>query len=71
MTTQSLYCHSCKKQYNVRKEDIALMWEHDTEFRDNVQEYYGGCFFKNLAQIKRSLKSKAGTVNDDPTSRTR
>jgi hypothetical protein len=50
--TKNLYCHSCKKHYNVKKEDIELMKDNDSSF--NGIEYKKGCFFKELGKIKRS-----------------
>jgi hypothetical protein len=56
MSTQPLYCHYCHKNYNVRKEDLQLIKEHDPSF--NGKEYTKGCFFKDLAYIKRSKTQK-------------
>jgi hypothetical protein len=55
MSTQALYCHNCKKDYNVKKEDIQLVKDQDKSF--DGKEYKKGCFFKELGQIKR-LKNK-------------
>lgn len=56
MSTQPLYCNSCKENYNVAKEDLALMKKHSNDFDE--KSYTGGCFFKNLGQLKRSLNQK-------------
>lgn len=52
MNKENLYCKNCKKNYNVRNEDIDLMKKHDPKF--NGEEYTKGCFFKDLAKIKRA-----------------
>lgn len=54
MSTQNLYCHNCKRDYNVRVEDLELMHKHHKDF--DKKEYKQGCFFKELGSIKRSLK---------------
>ena len=56
MNTYSLYCHNCKKKYNVRKKDLELMQEHNKNF--DGKEYTQGCFFKDLSYIKKSKASK-------------
>lgn len=63
MSTQPLYCHSCNKNYNVRQEDLILMQKYDKNF-DNSKGYIGGCFFKNLGQIKRSLNARNQMIID-------
>jgi hypothetical protein len=60
MSTQTLYCHRCKTEYQVRHEDLQLMQKHYGEF--NPQEYRGGCFFKNLGALKRSINK--GDMDD-------
>lgn len=52
MSTYPLYCNNCKKNYNVRKEDLELMKKHNKEF--DGKEYLKGCFFKDLTNIKKS-----------------
>lgn len=52
---KTLYCHKCKKYFNVRKVDIELMKINDSTF--NGSEYTKGCFFKELTKLKR-LKNK-------------
>lgn len=54
MSTQALYCHNCKKDFNVRVEDIQLMIKNDKNF--DGKEYKNGCFFKELNKIKRANK---------------
>ncbi|MEA3522941.1 MAG: hypothetical protein U9R50_08185 [Campylobacterota bacterium] len=54
MKTKPLYCKQCKKNYNVRDEDLELMKQHDPNF--NGKEYIKGCFFKDLGAIKRAKK---------------
>ena len=56
MNIYPLYCHNCKKKYNVRKEDLELMQEHHKSF--DGKEYTKGCFFKDLSYIKKSKASK-------------
>ncbi|MDH4944495.1 hypothetical protein [Sulfurimonas sp. C5] len=56
MSMQSLYCHHCKTEYQVRQEDLNLMRQHYGNF--DSKEYRGGCFFKNLGRIKRSMKAR-------------
>lgn len=56
MSTQKLYCHNCKRDYNVRDEDMNLMKENDKSF--DGKEYKNGCFFKELNIIKRAKNSK-------------
>jgi hypothetical protein len=58
---QSLYCHRCKTEYKVRQEDLLLMQHHYGYF--DPQEYRGGCFFKNLGRLKRSINRRK--QNDD------
>lgn len=56
MGTQNLYCHNCKKNYNVRNEDIKMMKENHPSF--DGKEYTKGCFFKELGAIKRAKNLK-------------
>lgn len=56
MSTQTLYCASCKKNYNVRNEDLELMKEYHKSF--DGKEYVNGCFFKELTNLKRTMKIK-------------
>jgi len=56
MSTQPLYCHNCKKTYNVRQEDLNLMKKYSGDFNKNG--YIGGCFFKNIGKLKRLLNQK-------------
>jgi hypothetical protein len=53
MQTQPLYCHKCKKLYNVRQNDLEMMKENDPNFDD--KGYTGGCFFKKLSILKQTL----------------
>jgi len=48
---ETLYCHTCKRNYKVRTTDIELMKTHDSYF--NGKEYTKGCFFKELNRLKR------------------
>jgi len=68
MTTHNLYCHSCNKHYNVRQEDIALMQGYDHEFKEVEKGYHSGCFFKNLAKLKRSLNAQKDGERLNPSS---
>ena len=56
MTTQTIFCLKCKKNYTVRKEDLLLMKRYDLSF--DSDNYSQGCFFKNLVAIKKSIKQK-------------
>jgi hypothetical protein len=58
--TKSIYCHNCKKHFNVREVDIELMKRSDSSF--NAKEYTKGCFFKELTKLKR-LKKLANSGN--------
>lgn len=60
MSTYPLYCQNCKKDYNVREEDLQLMKKHDKSF--DGKEYKKGCFFKELNKIKREIKNKEESV---------
>ncbi len=62
MSIQKLYCHSCDKEHNVRKEDLELMQHHHADF--DAKEYYEGCFFKELGRIKRS-KGQNKEINEE------
>jgi curved DNA-binding protein CbpA len=55
MNTQSLYCSSCKKNYDINQEDLDLMQQYDKNFNNSSKGYTDGCFFKNLGKIKRIL----------------
>jgi hypothetical protein len=55
-TIQLLYCHQCKKKYNVRVSDIELMKNNDITF--DGKEYTKGCFFKDLNSLKRLINTK-------------
>lgn len=56
MDTISLYCHNCKKHFNVKKENIELMKSNDLSF--DGKEYTKGCFFKDITKIKLSNKKE-------------
>ena len=54
-----LYCTQCEKLYIVKKEDLSLMlaFYQDSLFLKNEKyNFEGGCFFKELALLKRKQK---------------
>ncbi|WP_320034515.1 hypothetical protein [Halarcobacter sp.] len=52
MGIESLYCENCKKNYNVRKDDLELMKNHNKKF--DGKKYLDGCFFKDLIKLKKA-----------------
>jgi len=54
---ETLYCIHCHKTYRVRTEDIVLMQSHGKKVEQTPRGYRfdAGCFFKELAALKRSL----------------
>ena len=54
-----LFCHHCDKHFEVDIEDIRAVQALESArftFAHNTYFYTGGCFFKTLAQYRRTLQ---------------
>jgi len=54
--TIDLYCIQCDKTYSVKKEDLTLMmplFQKSISLHQGQYRFDGGCFFKELAILKR------------------
>ena len=55
-----LYCTHCEKSYTIKEEKLKLMIPHHQASITKEKESYrfdGGCFFKELAFLRRQEQS--------------
>ena len=56
-----LFCQTCQRRFDVSDDDVALLQHaHNERFTCNaILTYREGCFFRDVAALKRAMKGKA------------
>jgi hypothetical protein len=55
-----LYCSQCEKNYTIKEEELNLVLMYHPSsilFEKKVYRFDGGCFFKELALLRRQEQS--------------